>query len=487
MKIVLVASEAVPYSKTGGLADVCGALPKALKRIGVDVRVILPRYTGMTFRSGDVVSQANGYQILSDLAVPFAGGIKYASVYEDWLDDTPFYFIDSPEYFARGYIYGSGDAEVERFAFFSRAALELTKRLGDPPDVIHCNDWQTGLLPAYLESVYRGDPYFARTATFFSIHNLAYQGMFDPALLSHIGLGPEVFESGLEFHGVGNSMKSGLFYATALSTVSCKYADEIQTAEYGNHLDGLLRWRRGDLLGILNGVDYHEWNPAHDPYLAAHFSPDHMAGKRECKRALLRQYQLPANDEALNRPLLAIVTRLTTQKGIDLLANAIWRILDTGAMFVMLGSGSQSYEDYFQHVRDSRPHQVGVYFGYNTALAHQIEAGADMYVMPSAYEPCGLNQMYSLKYGTVPIVRGVGGLDDTITNYERVARRGNGFKFYDYSADRLVEKFYEAFLLFDDKAAWKQIQRNGMLADHSWERAAREYLAAYETVARAKR
>ncbi|MBL8208059.1 MAG: glycogen synthase [Blastocatellia bacterium] len=483
MKTVLVSSEAVPYSKTGGLADVCGALPKALKRIGVDIRVILPRYTGMSFRHGDVVSQANGYQIFNDLAVPFAGGIKYASVYEDWLDDTPFYFIDSPEYFARGYIYGSGDADVERFAFFSRAALELTKRLGEPPDVIHCNDWQTGLLPAYLESVYRGDPYFARTATFFSIHNLAYQGIFNPAMLPHIGLGFDVFQYGLEFNGVANSLKSGLFYSTALSTVSRKYADEIQTPEYGNQLDGLLRRRRGDLIGILNGVDYYEWNPAHDPHLAAHFSPDHMAGKRECKRALLRQYHLP---EEIDRPLVGIITRLTTQKGIDLLANAIWRILDTGAMFVLLGSGAESYEDYFQHVRDSRPNQVGVYFGYNTALAHQIEAGADMYVMPSAYEPCGLNQMYSLKYGTVPIVRGVGGLDDTITNYERATKQGNGFKFYDYSADRLVEKFYEAFLLYDDKDAWAQIQRNGMLADYSWERAARDYVYAYETVARTK-
>jgi starch synthase len=484
MKIVLVASEAVPYSKTGGLADVCGALPKALKRIGVEVRVILPRYTGMSFRHGDVVSQANGYQIFSDLAVPFAGGVKYASVYEDWLDDTPFYFIDSPEYFARGYIYGSGDFEAERFAFFSRAALELTKRLGDPPDVIHCNDWQTGLLPAYLHSVYRDDPYFVHTATFFSIHNLAYQGLFDPGLLPHIGLGFDVFEPGLEFYGKANALKSGIYFSTALSTVSRQYAEEIQTPEYGNQLDGLLRWRKNDLIGILNGVDYNEWNPAHDPYLVAHYSADHPAGKRECKRALLKQFYLP---EEMDRPLVAIITRLTTQKGIDLLANAIWRILDTGAFFVMLGSGAQSYEDYFQHVRDSRPQQVGVYFGYNTAMAHQIEAGADIYVMPSAYEPCGLNQMYSLKYGTVPIVRGVGGLEDTITNFERTTRQGNGFKFYDYSPDRLVEKFYEALLVYDDKELWQRLQRNGMLADLSWERAAREYLNAYQLVAATKR
>lgn len=484
MRVFLTASEAVPYSKTGGLADVCGALPKALKRIGADIHVILPRYTGMTFRHGDVVNQTNGWQIMSDLAVPFGGGIKYASVWEDWLDDTPFYFIDFPEYFARGYIYGSGDFEAERFGFFSRAAIELMKRLGTPPDLVHCNDWQTGLIPAYLNSVYRSDPFFSRTATFFSIHNLAYQGIFNPNLLPHLGLGFDVFEYGMEFHGQASAMKSGIFFSTAISTVSRKYADEIQTPEFGNRLDGLLRSRRNDLIGILNGVDYHEWNPAHDPYLAAHFSADHPEGKRECKRDLLRKYQLP---EELDRPLVAIITRLTTQKGIDLLANAIWRILDTGAMFVLLGSGAQSYEDYFQHVRDTRPQQMGVYFGYNTALAHQIEAGADLYVMPSAYEPCGLNQMYSLKYGTVPIVRGVGGLDDTITNYERNTRQGNGFKFYDYSIDRIVEKFYEALLLFDDKESWRQIQRNGMLADFSWDRSAREYLNSYYQVVAARR
>ncbi len=484
MRITIASSEAVPYSKTGGLADVCGALPKALKRIGVDVRVILPRYTGLGFRQGDVVSQANGYPVFNDLAVPFAGGIKYASVWEDWLDDTPFYFIDSPEYFARGYIYGSGDAEAERFAFFSRAVIELTKRLGAPPDVIHCNDWQTGLVPAYLRTVYRSDPYFAQTATLFSIHNLAYQGVFNPAMLNHIGLGLDAFANGIEYFGQANALKAGLSFSTALATVSRKYAEEIQTPEYGNNLDGLLRWRRNDLIGILNGVDYDEWNPAHDSHLAAHFSINHIEGKRECKRDLLKKFYLP---EELDRPVIAIITRLTTQKGIDLLANAIWQILDTGALFILLGSGAKSYEDYFQHVRDSRPQQVGVYFGYNTALAHQIEAGADMYVMPSSYEPCGLNQMYSLKYGTVPIVRGVGGLDDTITNYERTTGRGNGFKFYDYSPDRLVEKFYEALLAFDNKDVWRQLQRNGMAADYSWERAAREYLNAYQLVASAVR
>lgn len=480
MRVILASSEVVPYSKTGGLADVCGALPKALKQTGCDILVVSPRYTGLSHKPGDVVSGNAGWQVFNDLAVPFGGGIKYASVWVDYLDEVPFYFIDNGEYFGGGYIYGYGDFEVERFAFFSRAVIELAKRLGAPPDIIHCNDWQTGLLPAYLASVYRSDPFFSRTRTLFTIHNLAYQGIFNPGLLSHIGLGYDVFEHGLEFHTQASAMKSGLYFSTALSTVSPKYAREIQTPEFGNQLDGLLRWRSRDLIGILNGVDYTEWNPAHDPYTIAHFSPGHLEGKSACKLDLLKQFYLP---EDLSRPVVAIISRLTSQKGLDLLANAIWRILDTGALFVLLGSGNESYEGYFQHVRDTMPQQVGVYFGYNATLAHKIEAGADMYVMPSAYEPCGLNQMYSLKYGTVPIVRGTGGLDDTIENFDRANGQGNGFKFYDYSPDRLVEKFYEALLVYDDKELWRQVQRNGMLADFSWSRAAQEYMRAYYHIA----
>jgi starch synthase len=279
-------------------------------------------------------------------------------------------------------------------------------------------------------------------------------------------------------------MKAGIYFSTAVSTVSPKYAQEIQTPEFGNRLDGLLRWRRSDLIGILNGVDYHEWNPETDRHLAANYSIHDLGGKLECKRDLLEQYHLPVE---LEKPVVAVVTRLTQQKGIDLIAQAVWRMLETGASFVLLGSGAESYEGYFQHVRDTAPNQVGVYFGYNNARAHQIEAGADMFLMPSAYEPCGLNQMYSLKYGTVPIVRGVGGLDDTIRNFERTTEQGNGFKFYDYSADRLVEKFYEALMVYYDQELWRRLQRNGMSEDFSWERSAHNYLGAYHRVAAAKR
>jgi starch synthase len=480
MRVILASSEVVPYSKTGGLGDVAGALPQALARIGCDISVVTPRYTGFGKSHGDVVRGATGEMIFDDLHVPFAGGVKYAAVWRDYQDGAPVYFIDNHEYFGHGYIYGSGNFDVERFAFFSRATLELAKRIGGPPDIVHCNDWQTGFIPAYLRTVYGRDPFFGAAATLFTIHNLAYQGLFDPNLLVKFGFGWDVYEHGMEFHGSANAMKAGIYFSTAVSTVSPKYAQEIQTPEFGNQLDGLLRWRRNDLIGILNGVDYNEWNPETDKHIAANYSINDLGGKLACKRDLLEKYHLPVDPE---KPVVAVVTRLTQQKGIELIAQAVWRMLEAGAYFVLLGSGAESYEGYFQHVRDTAPTQVGVYFGYNNARAHQIEAGADMFLMPSSYEPCGLNQMYSLKYGTAPIVRGVGGLDDTIRNFEPTTGQGNGYKFYDYSADRLVEKFYEALMVYYDQGMWRRRQRNGMQEDFSWERSAHNYLNAYHLIA----
>jgi starch synthase len=484
MRVILASSEVVPYSKTGGLGDVAGALPKALARIGCDINVVTPRYSGFGKRHGDVVSHETGEKIFDDLRVPFADGARYASVWRDWMNGAPVYFIDNHEYFGHGYIYGSGNFDVERFAFFSRAVIELAKRIGAPPDIIHCNDWQTGFIPAYLTTVYAADPFFARTATLFTIHNLAYQGLFDPNLLPKFGFGWDVFQYGMEFHEAANAMKSGIYFSTAVSTVSPKYAQEIQTPEFGNQLDGLLRSRRNDLIGILNGVDYNEWSPETDLNIAANYSIHDLSGKTACKRDLLEKYHLPVDPE---KPVVAIVSRLTSQKGIELIAQAVWRMLETGAYFILLGSGAESYEGYFQHVRDTMPAQVGVYFGYNNALAHQIEAGADMFLMPSSYEPCGLNQMYSLKYGTAPIVRGVGGLDDTIQNFEPTTGQGNGYKFYEYSGDRLVEKFYEAIMAYYDRDTWRALQRNGMREDFSWERSAHNYLNAYHRIVAAKR
>jgi starch synthase len=308
---------------------------------------------------------------------------------------------------------------------------------------------------------------------------MAFHGYFDTYDLGRFGL-PDWLnrtEGGVEFNGAGSAMKAGLVFSDGISTVSPRYAQEIQTPEYGYQFDGLLRARRNDLVGILNGVDYEEWSPEADPYIAAKFSEHDLSGKRECKRDLLATFGLP---EDLQRPLIGCVSRLSDQKGFDIILEMIGRILERGANFVLVGSGAEYFEHAFQSLRDARRRQVGVYFGLSNELAHKVEAGADLFLMPSRFEPCGLNQMYSLRYGTVPVVRAVGGLDDTIQNFNRATGQGNGFKFYDYSADKLLEKMYEALLVYTDKEAWRTLMLNGMRADYSWAVSARQYVSLYE-------
>ncbi|MCS6885332.1 MAG: glycogen synthase GlgA [Acidobacteriota bacterium] len=471
MRIIFAASEVVPYAKTGGLADVAAALPKALMTLGCDISIVMPRYR--TINAGQLIIDA--------MPVPFAGR-RYCSVWFDRLGSLPVYFIDAPQYFHRSGLYGESD-DVERFAFYCRAVLELCKRIGPPPDVIHCNDWMTGLIPVYLNSNYAADPYFFKTATILTIHNLAFQGLFDPSSFGLFDLDPSLLygEKGLEFGGVASTLKGGLLHCDAITTVSRRYAQEIQTPEYGFRMDGILRYRRYSLIGILNGIDEDEWDPTSDKYLPAHYSIVNLAGKAICKRELLKTFNLPIE---LDRPLLAIVSRMTDQKGFDLIIKAMDRILETKAMLVVLGSGADKYERYFQALRDSHPDRVGVYFGFNNPLAHQIEAGADIFLMPSYYEPCGLNQMYSLRYGTVPIVRATGGLDDTVENFDRARMRGNGFKFYDYDVNQFVERVYEALLTYADKDVWHQLIINGMSQDFSWASSARKYLDVYHAVRR---
>ncbi|HKQ07685.1 MAG TPA: glycogen synthase GlgA [Blastocatellia bacterium] len=474
MNILLAASEVVPYAKTGGLADVAGALPKALARLGHRVRVVMPRY------NVERITQ-NTEALPGALAVPFNFTTRETAVYIDRSGEVPVYFIDAPEYFSRGRLYGEQD-DAERYAFFSRAVVEFAKALGESLDIIHLNDWMTGLVATHLKTTYAGDPAFARTRTLFTIHNLAFHGYFDTYDLGKFGL-PDWLnrsEGGLEFNRMGSALKAGLVFSDGISTVSPRYAQEIQTPEFGYQFDGLLRARRNDLFGILNGVDYDEWSPDRDHYLAAHYSLNDFGGKRECKRDVLRRFQLP---EDLDRPLIGCISRLSDQKGFDLIIDAAWQMLERGVSFILLGSGDEVYERRFQALRDARPQQVGVYFGYSNELAHKIEAGADIFLMPSKFEPCGLNQMYSLRYGTPPVVRAVGGLDDTIENFDRGSRRGNGFKFYDYHSARLLEKVYEALLLYTDRELWQTLMRNGMSADHSWHRAALQYVQVYEWLA----
>jgi starch synthase len=421
-------------------------------------------------------------RVPGELMVPFNYGVLPTPVYIDDAGDVPVYFIDAPEYFSRSRLYGEYD-DVERFAFFSRAVIELAKATGEPVDVIHLNDWMTGLIPTYLKTAYAHDPFFAATSTLFTIHNIAFHGLFSATELAKFGL-PDWLDRadrGIEFYGALSALKAGLMYSDALSTVSPRYAAEIQTAEFGQRFDGLLRARRDDLFGILNGVDYEEWSPERDRFLAANYSALDMSGKLECKRDLLRSFGLPDQPD---RPVIGCISRLSDQKGFDLIIDIAWRMLDRGVLFILLGSGAEFFERRFQELRNARPQQTGVYFGLSNELAHKIEAGADMFLMPSRFEPCGLNQMYSLRYGTAPIVRAVGGLDDTVENFDRSTGRGNGFKFYEYDSTRLLEKIYEALLVYADQQSWRTLQQNAMRADFSWEVSAGRYVEVYQRLAR---
>jgi len=471
LNILLAASEVVPYAKTGGLADVAGALPRAVARLGHNVRVVMPRYK---LEKIEAITE----RLPGELLVPFNFGERRVVVYVDSTGGVPVYFIDAPEYFSRAKLYGEAD-DPERFAFFSRALLELAKALGERWDIIHLNDWMTGLVPAYLKTVYSGDPSFDGTKTLFTIHNLAFPGLFGADQIQKFALPDWIYrtEAGIEFYNLASALKAGLVFSDAISTVSPRYAAEIQTPEFGEKFDGLLRARAKDLFGILNGVDYDEWNPETDQYLAANYSVSDLSGKKKCKRDLLNVFGLPEN---LDRPLIGCISRLSNQKGFDLILSIADRILDQGAAFVLLGSGEEVYERAFQALRDARRSQVGVYLGFSNELAHKIEAGADMFLMPSRFEPCGLNQMYSLKYGTVPIVRAAGGLDDTIENFDSTSLAGNGFKFHEYEADRLLETVQEALRVYSKDDLWQALILNGMRADYSWNRSARQYVELYQ-------
>lgn len=475
MHIVFAASEAVPFAKTGGLADVIGALPRALAAAGHDVTVYLPHY-----RETRLTTAATA---LRSLTIPFDDEYRFCSVVDGGKHrGVQFYFIDYPPFFDRDSLYGppSGDYpdNAERFALFGRAVLEASKVLR-LPDVLHCHDWQTALIPVLLRSNYVMDPSFQHVPVVFTIHNVGYQGLFEPDVLPLLGLPWELFTiNRMEFYGKVNFLKGGIVFADLVSTVSRRYSQEIQTMEYGFGLEGVLRQRASTVTGILNGVDYSEWDPATDPHLAAHYTPSDLAGKRACKADLLEAFGLPATD--LDRPLVGIVSRFAAQKGFDLISHAADRLAREPLALVVLGSGDKQYEELFRRLMQQFPQKVSLRTGYDNPLAHKIEAGADMFLMPSRYEPCGLNQIYSLKYGTVPIVRATGGLDDTIEPWVGATARGTGFKFSDYSGDALLAAVQQALTAFADQPAWTRLMRNGMAKDFSWDHAAREYVKLYE-------
>lgn len=473
MHIAFAASECVPFSKTGGLADVVGALPRALAAQGHQVSVYSPLYR--------TVKLEDPFLVVRSITVPFDDQYRFCSIVDGGVhDNVQFYFVDYPAFFDRDALYGTpiGDYHdnAERFALFSRAVIEASKILG-VPDLFHCHDWQSALVPVLLRTLYAEDPAFDHVKTVFTIHNMGYQGLFPPEILPLLMLPWDLFTlTKMEFYGKVNFLKGALVYADFITTVSRRYSLEIQTAEYGFGLEGVLRGRSGTVAGILNGVDYSEWSPEIDRYIPTRYSAGDLAGKAKDKAELLREFGLAET----RQPVIGIVSRFASQKGFDLIQQVGDRMAFEDAVYLVLGSGDKTYEDMMRRLQKQYPARFGLRIAYDNALAHKIEAGSDMFLMPSRYEPCGLNQIYSLRYGTVPIVRATGGLDDTIENWDPATQKGTGFKFAEYSGEEMLSTIRHALQVFKDKAAWERLMRNGMARDFSWSTAAKEYLRVYE-------
>lgn len=469
-RILIAAAEVAPYAKTGGLADVAGSLPKALAVLGHDVRVVMPKYKQI--REGEYLID---YPVEMDHHIE-TGIIKLTHL-KSRCGQIPVYLIDNHQYFYRDGLYCFPD-EAERFNFFNKAILGMLPRIDWQPHLIHCNDWQTGLVPLILNTKYVDDPYYQKIATLFTIHNLQYQGLFPRRTLNLLGLGDEYFTpERLEFYGEINFMKAGIIYADLINTVSNKYALEIQTPEFGERLDGLLRKRAQDLFGIINGIDYEEYDPETDPRIYQNYSIETVDLKRENKRRLQQEMGLPAS----GAPLIGIVSRLVDQKGFDLVSSSFDMLMALGVQLVLLGSGDDHYQKLFAQLKMKYPGQVAIHLGFNPALAQKIYAGADMFLMPSRFEPCGLSQLISLRYGTVPIVRAVGGLADTIQDYEEAKGKGNGFSFKPYDPAALLDAVSRAVNLYQERPQqWRCLVVNAMKCDFSWQRSAQEYVKLYE-------
>jgi len=483
LKVLFVASEVAPFRKTGGLADVAGALPRALRQRGIDVRVVMPLYQGIPWNKLE--------KLEGTLSVPMYFGQARAGLRMGHLpgSEVPIYFVEYNRFFDRPHLYGPpGQAysdNLERFSFLSRAALEVCKTLGFIPDIIHANDWQTALVPVYVNTVEWAKPLHG-AGTVFTIHNLAYQGNFESGAMFITGLGGHHFNSSeFEHFGDLNLMKAAIRHSNLLSTVSPTYAREIQTPVYGFGLDGELALRSHDLRGVLNGIDTHEWDPQRDPHIAAPFSIENLAGKAVCKASLQQQLGLPVRP---NVPLFGVVGRLTAQKGFDVLAHALDRILGWDLQMVLLGNGDSEAEHYFSHLASVRRDKFYTFIGFDEGLAHRIEAASDFLVMPSRFEPCGLNQMYSQRYGTLPIVRGTGGLLDTVSNYDQSNGNGTGFVFWDLGSGAIADTIGWALSTYFDRPEHiATMRRRAMQQDFSWDRAAADYEQLYLDAYQARR
>ena len=488
LRVLVMASEVEPFAKTGGLADVAGALPAALASLGHDVRVLMPKYRGVDARVETLRA------VVPRLMVPLGEREVEGAVFEGrTLADVPVYFLGQDHYYDREGLYGTADGDYwdncERFIFFCRGGLEALLHLeeadGGPwlPQVIHCNDWQTGLVPVYLRTLYRDHPSLGRIATLFTIHNLAYQGVFWHYDMPMTGLGWDLFTpAGIEFYGKLNFLKAGLVFADLLTTVSRTYAREIRTSAFGNGLEGVLEERSHDLHGVINGLDYASWNPAKDAAIVQPYSADDPAGKTACREALRAELGLASAPG----PVVAMVTRLAEQKGADLVLGALPGILAEGCQFVLLGSGDAGLEAAFVEAARQHPGQVAAHIGYDADLARRFYAGADCLLMPSRYEPCGLSQLIALRYGAVPLVRRTGGLTDTVTEFDPARRTGTGFAFDAFAVEALLDAVRRATSAYRQPALWKALVRNGMAEDFSWEASAREYVTLYAKARKAQ-
>ena len=473
MKILYVAAEAVPFAKTGGLADVAGSLPKALKADGVDVRVIMPKFGKIP------EAYRNAMEHVYDGELPVAWRKKYVGLDKYELDGVTYYFVDNEEYFNREGFYGYDD-DAERFSFFSRAVLDLLQAMDFWPDVIHTNDWHAGLVNVFLKLEHMGDARYERIKTVYTIHNLKYQGVFPKDVMPDVlGLDWKYFNNGdLEFYDAVNFMKGGIIYADAITTVSKTYAKEIQYPYFGEHLDGLLRSREQDISGIVNGIDYSVYNPRTDKYIFETYDEESLDRKLDNKIALQKSLGLP---ERRNVPLIAIVSRLVEPKGMDLVVRMMDEILQHEEIqLVVLGTGEKRYEDWFKGLAWRYPKKVSVNIYFSNELAQRIYAGADIFLMPSKYEPCGIGQLIALRYGTIPVVRQTGGLKDTVQQYNKYTQEGNGFVFENYNAHEMMYALKRALSFYGNYEIWHKIQLNAVQADYSWKRSAKEYEALYE-------
>jgi starch synthase len=472
LHVAFVSAELAPYVKTGGLADVSAALPKALARAGHKVTVFLPRYGAISFPPGEFAGSVH---------VPVDSVPRSAGFYRKALGrGLTVVFVEHPPFFDRPGIYGTPDGEYRdsalRFAFFSRAAIEYFRARGERPDVFHANDWHTGLLPVYLKSFYWADPTLHRLATVFTIHNIAYQGNFNPETADVLGLPWHLGRDALKYDGGVSYLKGGILFAEAVSAVSPQYAREIQGPDMGYGFDAIVRSRAADLVGILNGVDYDEWDPRNDRHIAKAYSARDLRGKAECKADLLRVFGLPADPEM---PVVGIVSRLVHQKGYDIVVRAWYDLLQRPLRMVVLGTGEPEVQDGFRALAARAPDRFAVRQSYDEALSHKIIAGADMFLMPSRFEPCGLTQMYSLRYGTVPVVRATGGLVDTVLPWDPATGQGTGFRFDHADGTGMMWALDQALTAYQDREGWQRLMKNGMAMDFSWTRSARQYVELY--------